>query len=153
MRDPRPGSERRRPTARGDGFSLLEVLIVGFILVVATTLALSRWQGYTAQQRLRFGTAQVASDLRQAQERAKSERIAYTVTFTAASSAYTIARTGGGFVENTQLPDQVTATASQVLTFSAFGRPGAAYTVTVQNSMGSGTTTVNASGGTSYQTP
>lgn len=139
--------------ARRDGFSLLEVLIVGFVLVVAMTLALARWQGYSAQQRLRFGTAQVATDLRQAQERAKAERAAYTVTFTASSSAYTIARTGGGFTENTQLPDRVTATANQVVSFDAFGRPAAAYTVTVQNFVGSGTATVNTTGGISYQTP
>lgn len=139
--------------AQRDGFSLLEVLIVGVILVVAATLALSRWQGYSAQQRLRFGTAQVATDLRQAQERAKAERAAYTVTFVAASSAYTIARSGGGFAENTLLPNQVTATASQVVTFDAFGRPAAAYAVTVQNYMGSGTATINATGGITYQTP
>ncbi|MGH7429432.1 MAG: hypothetical protein ACREJ4_13910 [Candidatus Methylomirabilaceae bacterium] len=153
MRLPRPRSLARGPVARRNGFSLLEVLIVGFILVVAMTLALARWQGYSAQQRLRFGTAQVATDLRQAQERAKAERAAYTVTFVAASSAYIIARSGGGFAENTRLPDQVTATASQVVTFDAFGRPAAVYTVTVQNWMGSGTATVNAMGGIQYQTP
>jgi len=149
----RPRSDWRRLLARRDGFSLLEVLIVAVIMVVAMTLAFARWQGYTAQQRLRFGTAQVATDLRQAQERAKSERAPYTVTFVASSSAYTIARTGGGFLEDTQLPDQVTATASQIVTFSAFGRPAAAYTVTVQNSWGSGSATVNATGGITYQTP
>ncbi|MGH2373857.1 MAG: pilus assembly FimT family protein [bacterium] len=148
----RPGADRRR-VAQRDGFSLLEVLIVGFVMVVAMTLAFARWQGYSAQQRLRFGTAQVASDLRQAQERAKAERAAYTVTFVAASSAYVIARSGGGFAENTRLPDQVTATASQVVTFDAFGRPAAVYTVAVQNWMGSGTATVNAMGGIQYQTP
>lgn len=153
MRRPQPRPLQRGPAAGRDGFSLLEVMIVGFVIVVATTLALSRWQGYSALQRVRYGTAQVATDLRQAQERAKAERAAYTVTFVAAASAYTIARTGGGFAENTRLPDQVTATASQVVSFDAFGRPAAAYTVTVQNYMGSGTATVNASGGITYQSP
>lgn len=136
-----------------NGFSLFEVLIVGFILVVAMTLAFARWQGYSAQQRLRYGVAQVALDLLQAQERAKSERAQYTVTFVAATSGYTIARSGGGFIENTRLPEQVTVTASQVVTFSAFGRPDAARTITVQNSAGSGTASVNAAGGITYQTP
>ncbi len=146
---------RRRAPASGRraGFSLLEVVIVGAILAVALGLAVARWQGYTAIERLRFGTAQVASDLREAQERAKAERAPYTVTFVASSSAYTIARSGGGFVENTSLPDRVMATASQVVTFSAFGRPDAARTITVQNSVGVGTATVNAMGGITYQAP
>ncbi len=146
---------RRRvpPAGARPGFSLLEVVVVLAIIAVVTTLAFARWQGYTAQQRLRYGAAQVATDLRQAQERAKAERIQYTVTFTASSSAYTIARSGGGFVENTRLPDQVTAMANQVVTFSAFGKPDAAYTITVQNSTGTGTASVNATGGITYQAP
>ncbi len=153
MRLSRPRRFARVPATGRDGFSLLEVMIVGFVLIIATTLAMSRWQGYSALQRVRYGAAQVATDLRQAQERAKAERATYTVTFTAASSAYTIARTGGGFAENTQLPNQVTASASQVVSFDAFGRPAATYTVTVQNYMGSGTATVNATGGITYQSP
>jgi prepilin-type N-terminal cleavage/methylation domain-containing protein len=138
---------------RQRGFSLIEVVIVGSIFALAMTLALARWQGYNAQQRLRFGTAQVATDLRTAQERAKAERAPYTVTFTASSSAYTVARSGGGFVENTSLPDNVVATADQVVTFSAFGRPDAARTITVQNSFGTASASINATGGITYQTP
>lgn len=55
--------------------------------------------------------------------------------------------------ENTRLPDQVTATANQVVTFSAFGKPDAAYTITVQNLTGTGTASMNATGGITYQAP
>ena len=142
--------KRRHPEA---GFSLLEVVVVMSIIGVVLALSYSPWRGYRTQQRLRYGTIQVATDLRQAQERAKYERRVYTVTFTAASSAYVIARSGGGFVENAQLPEGVTAAANRVVTFSAFGRPDAAHAITIQNPTGTGTASVNATGGITYQTP
>ena len=145
---------RRSPAGlRSAGFSLLEVVVTLSVLAILMTLAFTRWQAYTARQRLLFGTAQVATDLRQAQERAKAERAAYTVTFTAASAAYTIARTGGGFTENTQLPDGITAGANAVFTFSPFGRPDAARSIAIQNTSGTGTTSVSAMGGITYQVP
>lgn len=140
----------RRGTA---GFTVIEIVFVISILAILMALSYSRWTGYTDQQRLDYGIIQVASDLREGQERAKEARVQYTVTFTAASSAYVIARSGGGFVENAQLPVGVTAAASEVVTFSTFGQPDAAHTITVQNSTGSGTVTVNATGGISYTTP
>jgi type II secretory pathway pseudopilin PulG len=145
----------------------LELVIVVALIGALLAVAFTRWQGYTAQQRLRYGTAQVATDLRQAQERAKAERIRYTVAFTTASAAYTIARSGGGFIENTSLPAGVTVetvtpslTPPLVVTFSAFGTPidpdtevRQAYTVTVRNAAGTRTITVTASGGITYQEP
>src|SRR3970282_804951 len=136
-----PVRRRRSPAGlRSAGFSLLGVVVTLSVLAILMTLAFTRGQAYTARQRLLFGTAQVATDLRQAQERAKAERAAYTVTFTAASAAYTIARTGGGFTENTQLPDGITAGANEVFTFCAFGRPDAARSIAIQNTSGTGTT-------------
>ncbi len=134
------------------GFTLLEVAVVVSIAAVLLGLSYSAWQGHIAKQRLRYGIVQVASDLREGQERAKEARIVYTVTFTASSSAYVIARSGGGFVENADLPSGVTVAANDVVTFSAFGQPDAAHTMTIQNSTGSGTVTVNATGGISYVT-
>jgi prepilin-type N-terminal cleavage/methylation domain-containing protein len=141
----------RRPRAAAPGFSLLEVAVVAALAGVVLALAFTGWRGYTAQQRLRYGTAQVATDLRQAQERAKAERVVYTVTFVASSPVYTIARSGGGFLENATMPDGVTAAASVTVTFSAFGRPDAAHTITVQSAVGTGVVTVTALGGISYQ--
>jgi Tfp pilus assembly protein FimT len=141
------------PRRREAGFTVLEVAVVGVLLAVLLGLAFTRWQGYTAHQRLRFGTAQVATDLRSAQERARSERAVYTVAFTSGTSAYAITRSGGGFNENTSLPDGVTAAATLTVTFSAFGQPTAAHTISIQNATGTGTITVNLSGGITYQEP
>ncbi len=135
------------------GFSVLELTVVVTILSVLMALSYSHWRGHTAEQRLRYGTIQVATDLREGQERAKYERRQYTVTFTASFSTYTIARAGGGFVENASLPAGVTVAADDVVTFSAFGQPDAAHVITVQNSRGAGTASVNATGGITYQAP
>lgn len=135
------------------GFSLVEVVAVVALIGILLTLAVTRWEAYTARQRLLYATAQVSTDLRQAQERAKAERASYTVTFTNASRAYVIARVGGGFSENTQLPEGVTAAASTVFTFTPFGRPDAPRSITIQNTTGTGITSVNAMGGISYNVP
>jgi Tfp pilus assembly protein FimT len=135
------------------GFGLLEALVTASVLAMLLALAFTRWQGYTAYQRLRYSTAQVAADLRSAQERAKSERVGYTVTFASGLSTYTVVRVGGGFNQNSTLPDGVAAVSSVVVDFSAFGQPAAARTIAVRNSTGTGTITVNLSGGIAYQDP
>ncbi len=132
---------------------MVEVVVVVLIMGILLGLAYTSWAGHTAKERLRYGIIQVSSDLRQAQERAKEARITYTVTFTASSSAYVIARSGGGFTENAQLPPGVTVAANDVVTFSAFGQPDAAHTITVQNATASGTVSLNGTGGISYVTP
>ncbi|MDR7521009.1 MAG: hypothetical protein QN168_00950 [Armatimonadota bacterium] len=135
------------------GFGLLEVVIATALLALLLVLGTNRWQGHVARQRLRYGAAQVAANLRHAQERAKAERAAYTVAFTAASGAYTIARSGGGFVERADLPPGVTAAGTLTVRFSAFGQPSSAYAVTVQNAAGAATVTVSSFGGITYQEP
>lgn len=149
----RPAAPGRHGGRSSGGFSLAEVVVVAALLGILLTLAVTRWQAYTARQRLLYGTAQVSTDLRQAQERARTERASYTVSFINGSRAYVIARVGGGFTENTQLPEGVTATSTTVFTFSPFGRPDAARSITIQNNTGTGVTSVNAMGGISYQVP
>lgn len=139
---------------RGDGgFGMLELVVVGMLVAILIAIAMTGWRGHMAQQRLRYGVAQVAADLRQAHERAKAERAGYTVTFTASASGYTIARSGGGFMENAVLPEGVTAAEDLVITFSAFGRPDGEHTITVQNSAGAASAWVNEAGGITYQEP
>lgn len=139
--------------SRQGGFTLLETVVVGVVVAVLLGLAVSTWHGHAERQRLRYGVAQVASDLRVAVERAKAERVVYTISFTGDSGEYTIARSGGGFLENARLPERVTATHTLLVTISAFGRPDAAYTVTVRNGSGSAAASINSTGGISYQEP
>ncbi|TMI81323.1 MAG: type II secretion system protein [Bacillati bacterium ANGP1] len=135
------------------GFTMLELFIALSIAAILVTLTFTNWRNYTAQQRLRYAAIQVASGLREAEERAKAERTVYTVTFTASSSTYLIVRTSGGFNENAALPPGVTPASNDTVTFSAFGQPDAAHTITLVNTMGSRTASLDTVGGITYQTP
>jgi Tfp pilus assembly protein FimT len=129
------------------------VLVAIGVAAILVTVSYTTWQRYTAQQRLRYAAIQVASSLRQAEERAKAERVTYTVAFTASSSNYIIARSSGGFQESALLPTGVTPQAADTVTFSAFGQPDAAHTVTLQNLTGTRTASIDSAGGITYQGP
>ncbi len=137
------------------GFTMLELMIAVAIAGVLVTVTYTTWQKYSNQQRLRYSAIQVASGLREAEERAKAERSTYTVAFTASSSTYVIQKTsgGGGFLEQAALPPGVTPQATDTVTFSAFGVPDAAHTITLQNYTGTKTASVDAAGGITYQSP
>jgi len=127
------------------------------VLAVVLAIAVNQWHDYTEWQRLRFGTVQVATDLREAQERARAERRQYTVTFSNGSAAYAIV--GPGYSENAEMPAGVTSTATQTVYFSAFGKPvtsgGAptSYTIGVRNPKGTGTISITQAGGITYTEP
>lgn len=140
------------PTREG-GFTILEMVIVITIMSVLVTLSYTNWRNYSAQQRLRFGVIQVASNIREAEERAKAERTQYTIAFTGSSGNYVIARSTGGFHENASLPTGVTPQASDTVTFSPFGVPDAAHTVTLQSLAGTRTASVDSVGAITYQGP
>lgn len=141
------------------GFSLIETLVAMSILSVMLALGVFWWQGRLNQNALRYGTFQVASDIRLAQEMAKSGRYCYTTTFAAGASSYTVT-SNSPYSKTIQLPSGVTTNAVSVI-FSGFGQPvtacaatsNVAYTVNVQNSVGTGTVTVDIMGGISYQLP
>ena len=135
------------------GFSMLELLIAVGIAAILVTVSYTNWRNYTAQKRLQYAAIQVASGLREAEERAKAERTVYTVVFTGSSSTYRIVRSTGGFNENAALPPGVTPQSSDTVTFSAFGQPDAAHTITLVNTMGSRTASLDTVGGITYQTP
>ena len=129
---------------------MLELMIATAIAAVLVAAAYTSWRNYSDKQRLKYGVIQVASSLRQSEERAKAERSPYTITFTASSSTYVIQKVSGGFVENAQMPTGVTAQGGVTVTFSAFGVPDAAHTITLQNGSGTKTATVGAQGAVSY---
>jgi prepilin-type N-terminal cleavage/methylation domain-containing protein len=135
------------------GLSLLEVLAALAILAVLLGLALPSWQRSMAMQDLRYGTEQLASDLREAQERAKAERKSYTVTLVAGSSVYWVRRSGGGFDHRGELPRGLTPTADVTVTFDAFGKPDAPYAIQLQNRAGTGSVQVSRAGGIEVTLP
>jgi prepilin-type N-terminal cleavage/methylation domain-containing protein len=135
------------------GMSLVELVAALVILGVLLGLAYPSWQRFRAHQSLRYGAAQVATDLREAQERAKAERKEYRVAFTAGSAEYTVERVGGGFTHRAELPPGVTVSGGAVVSFRAYGRPDEAYTIQLVNSAGTATVTVSGGGGIQYSAP
>ncbi len=148
--------------------SLVELVTALLILWVLLALAYPSWQRFQAHQSLRYAAAQVATDLREAQERAKAERRPYRASFTANSPQYRVEAVAGGFVHEVVLggcesptthqptfsaPTCVKPTADVVVQFSAFGRPDSGYAIVLQNAAGSATVTVTGGGGIRYETP
>jgi len=136
-----------------DGTSLVELVLALLILAVLLGLAYPSWQRFQAHQSLRYAAAQVATDLREAQERAKAERKAYQVSFTDRSGRYQVQRNDGGFVHVADLPRGVVVEGGVLVTFSAFGRPNGAYRIVLSNPAGSATVTVDPGGGIRYDAP
>lgn len=135
------------------GMSLVELIAALVILAVLLGLAYPSWQRFQAHQSLRYAAAQVATDLREAQERAKAERTTYEATFTGGGGQYQVRRTSGGFLHLGELPRGVTVSASVTVTFNAFGKPDNAYTIVLSNPAGSATVSVTGGGGIQYDAP
>ncbi len=72
------------------GFSLIELIIVMAILGVLLGIAAYSWSRYVENARLKTAVREVMVDLEFARERAKTENVTYTVTFTDRSPTYTI---------------------------------------------------------------
>lgn len=135
------------------GHTFMELTIALLVLTVILAWSIPNWVGRRNWETLRSGTLQVYTDMREAQERAKAERTPYNVTFTTSSSTYVVARSTGGFSRTSTLPGVVRTPAALNLTFSAFGQPNTAVTISLQNDYGTGTIVINASGGISYTLP
>jgi prepilin-type N-terminal cleavage/methylation domain-containing protein len=142
----------KQSTSRS-GFTLIEVLVAMGIMSVVFALGIFYWQGRLNQNALRYGTFQVSSDIRQAQELAKSQRYQYTVAFTSGAPTYTVScPLPCSYNRTIQLPSKVTTNTVSVV-WSGFGQPSSAYTVSVQNVAGTATVTVDIMGGITYQLP
>jgi len=140
---------------RGSGMSLVELIVVLLVLAVLLALAYPSWQQFRTHQALRYAAAQVASSLREAQERAKAERVPYRVSFTGGSGGYLVERDGGGFRHEASMPEGVSAEQDVVVEFTGFGRPVSedGYRVRVRNGAGSAEAVVSPEGGIRYEAP
>lgn len=126
------GSECCRRTG---GFSMLEVVVAMVIGAVLAAIALPNFNQLAARHQLDTAARQLAADLREARERAMTERAAYEVKFFVAADRYEIRRyvDGQGFqeVHRVALPSQVDLfcasffgrTPAHVLWFNYHGEP------------------------------
>lgn len=75
---------------RAGGFTLVEAVIVMFIIVVMGSIAFPRYAQFVANQQLEAASRKVVADLAFAQRQARQSSASRTVSFNAANSEYTL---------------------------------------------------------------
>jgi prepilin-type N-terminal cleavage/methylation domain-containing protein len=130
--------------ARGDGFTLLEVVLVTAIIATCAAIAIPRFGRATGRYQADLAARRVAADLRQAQLQARTTSASCTLAFTVATSQYQIANAPafdgatGTYAVDLRLPPykarivSVSFSGAQVV-FSGWGLPDSAGTVVVSS--------------------
>jgi len=114
---------------RRKGFTLVELMIVIFMLAIISAVAGLLLQNYTLNRNLRTAARNIASDFTIYKERAVSENITYQIAFdTAVPGSYTIQSVVNAVVTNltTKRPSSF---GSDIRIISATFGPGASQTV------------------------
>jgi len=73
--------ERHPARSRDAGFSLLELLIVVFIIGILAAVAVPGWNGFITRQRIRTVNGQVYQKLQEARTLARAKRVNYVIEF------------------------------------------------------------------------
>ncbi|MBE0467602.1 MAG: prepilin-type N-terminal cleavage/methylation domain-containing protein [Candidatus Desulforudis sp.] len=120
------------------GFSMLEIVVVMVIGAVLVAVALPNFNKLMTRHQLDTAARQLAADLREARERAQTERTPYEVKFFKEADRYVIRKyvQGQGFylVHSVELPPRVDMfyakffgqVQDHVLWFNSFGEPSGA---------------------------
>lgn len=157
------GGEAFQRLAARRAFTLVELVLVLAIMATLAALAIPRYANAIANSRLNSAAQRVAADIALAQATARTTGSRQTITFTLATSRYTLsantdlaASANPYTVDLTADPYRATlATASfagsTTLTFDPFGFPLATGSVAVRVGTAQKTVTVAANGRTSIQ--
>jgi type II secretory pathway pseudopilin PulG len=76
---------------RASGFSLVEAVMVMFIIVVLGSIAVPRYSQFVSNQQIEAASRRVIADLAYAQRQARQSSASRTVSFNVAQSEYTLA--------------------------------------------------------------
>lgn len=151
----------RRETADAQkGFTLVECVIVIFILIVGTALAIPQFQRIAVNANLKSAARDLIADFSSLKQRAMSENIAYKITFDDAGDVnnYTIQQKGGApiqiktpaFFGAIRILD-ASFGSGKTITFQTRGTSSAGHVVLTNDRNSTATITVNFAGRTYVQ--
>jgi prepilin-type N-terminal cleavage/methylation domain-containing protein len=119
-----------------DGFTLIELVMVGAIAAVLVAASVGQYQEFISNQRLHTWAETIATDLRAGQQVSVSQRRMVVAVFD--SNLYTItasdATAGNAVIKVGHLPSDIISTL-QTISFSSLGATATAGTITLRSQM------------------
>jgi Tfp pilus assembly protein PilE len=85
-----PWKDEKSSFRSASGKSLVEMMVVIFIMGILTVLCVFSWQRFVRNKSLRSAARLITADIAQYRERSIAENTAYTITFNVAGNSYTI---------------------------------------------------------------
>lgn len=126
--------------APAKGFSLLELIVVIAIVGLLVGSTVTGFNLFRSPRMLGLAAAQIVADLRDTQQRARTERAEYVVMFSPGSGEYGISKIEGGAAQRVRLPRgaliATTTWPEHRVTFSTYGNPDRTGVVRVRNRAG-----------------
>ena len=149
-------AKRDNPVARC-GFTLVELVLVMFIIGVIGAIALPRFAQANARQQLAAAAKRIESDLEKARHQARANSNWVTIRFDTAADSYEYAPMVGGNIHDIELdeaPYQVDITqavfgSNANVSFNGFGVPTSGGKVVIKSAGGEALITLDASGSVS----
>ncbi|HYT54284.1 MAG TPA: GspH/FimT family pseudopilin [Verrucomicrobiae bacterium] len=105
---------------RGNGFSMIELIVVMAVMGIAAAIALPNWNSLLPNYALNNATRQVQSELHSIKMRAAAENIGFQFAYTQGASGYTIQRDSKTLVTK-PLAEGTTITEQGTISFSPRG--------------------------------
>ena len=145
---------KKEPIKRAaNGFSLIELVLVMFIIGIVAAIALPRFAQANARQQLEAAANRVVNDLERARHEARASSNAVAISFSTSDNSYSYASAVGTTFEMQldESPYQVELSkalfnGSSNVAFNGYGMPSSNGPVTLKSNAGTVKVTLDATG-------